>query len=162
MDRVGKSKAKATQLSRKVAIISLPDLPISYAMLTTHCIYVWNSNSSHQSPSLPPKYLLSKEKRPPPKYSKNKSSNVIAKSVRYSCAIAQKPLSIRTGTFVLINATIITISKGITARRVNKPNNTKIPQKTSNIPVTLAQNSGEAKPIFSNRPGPTISGKMNF
>ena len=87
---------------------------------------------------------------------------VMEKSVRYSCAIDQKPFSIRTGYLVVINATIIINKRGTAANRVRKPIKIKLPHSISNEAVNCAQNSGFSKPIFANRPAPTISGNKNF
>ena len=87
---------------------------------------------------------------------------VIAKSVRYSCAIDRKPLSMRIGYFVVTKATAIMISNGMEASRVKNPAKIKAPQMISNAPVNEAQNSGCSKPIFAKRPAPTAPGVINF
>ena len=92
--------------------------------------------------------FLSAEKLPAPNTIKKISSIVIAKSVRYSCAICQKPLFRRIGIFVVINAVIIIISNGIEANLVRNPISTKEPQTISNVATNKAQNSGFSKPIF--------------
>ena len=60
---------------------------------------------------------------------------VMAKSVRYSCAITQKPFSIKIGILVVTNAVIIIIKSGIENNLVNKPIRIKTLQAISNIPV---------------------------
>lgn len=55
----------------------------------------------------------------------------MAKSVRYSCAIFQKPLSIKIGSLVVINAVVIIVNRGMDASLVNKPNKTSEPQTIS-------------------------------
>lgn len=86
----------------------------------------------------------------------------MAKSVRYSCANAQKPFSIKSGHFVVINAVIIMIKGGIENNRINKPIRINKLHSISNAAVKYAQNSGWPKPIFENRPGPSNSGNKNF
>jgi hypothetical protein len=108
------------------------------------------------------KYFLSNEKLPPPNCNKSNSNIVIAKSVLYSCANGQKPLSVSTGIFVLIKATIITTRRGTTTILVRKPNSKQMPHAISNVPVKFAQNAAFSKPIFSNLPLPETPGKINF
>ena len=82
----------------------------------------------------------------------------MAKSVLYSCAIVQKPLSIRIGHLVVIKATAIIIKRGIVASLVNNPNKINRPHKISKEAVKCAQKEGLVKPIFANRPVPIVSG----
>ena len=59
-------------------------------------------------------------------------------------------------------AVIIMISSGIAANLTEKPININMPHTISKDATNAARNSGFAKPIFSNRPAPTSSGKRNF
>jgi hypothetical protein len=86
----------------------------------------------------------------------------MAKSVRYSCAIDQKPLSTKIGHLVVIKAVIITIKRGIETNLVNNPSNIKVLQIISKVPVKQAQNAGWLNPIFKNLPAPNDSGNKNF
>lgn len=86
----------------------------------------------------------------------------MAKSVRYSWANDQKPLSVKMGTLVAIKATNISISNGITASRVSNPSKSKMPQLISKTPTKDAQNAGLLKPIWAKRPAPVACGVMNF
>lgn len=99
---------------------------------------------------------------PAPLINKKTPPSVIAKSVRYSWANDQKPLSIRIGYLVVMNATSIVIRIGIAANLVSKPKRISVPQIISKHPVNDAQNSGFAKPIFAKRPAPSIAGNKNF
>jgi hypothetical protein len=67
---------------------------------------------------------------------------VMAKSVLYSCAIAQNPLSIRMGHLVVTKATIIIIKRRIAANLVRNPNKINRPHTISKQPVKEAQNEG--------------------
>ncbi|MNX83386.1 hypothetical protein D3C86_1151480 [compost metagenome] len=86
----------------------------------------------------------------------------IAKSVRDSCAMCQKPPSTQRGILVVMMATPMTASKGTAARRVRRPKQTRSPQVTSKQPTIGASSSGAGRPILAKRPTPSASGKRNF
>ena len=66
----------------------------------------------------------------------------MAKSVRYSCTIDQKPLSAKIGHLVVTKAVIMIMISGIETIRVNKPSKINELQIISKVPVKYAQNSG--------------------
>jgi hypothetical protein len=68
----------------------------------------------------------------------------------------------RIGILVVINAIIIIKSKGIAARRVSNPINSKTPHAISNEPVKYAQNEELLNPMLAKRPTPVAAGVMNF
>lgn len=51
---------------------------------------------------------------------------------------------------------------GILANLVKSPMRISVPQRISKVPTKLPKNSGEGKPIFSNRPAPSVSENKNF
>lgn len=84
------------------------------------------------------------------------------KSVLALCAISQNPERINMGIFVVIIAVKISISRGIAANLVKKPQSIKTPQFISKIATNIATASGAGIPIFKKRPTPRASGKTNF
>lgn len=83
----------------------------------------------------------------------------MAKSVRYSCASSQKPLSIKIGHLVVTKAVIMIMIRGKAAILVNKPIKINELQIISNVAVKYAQKAGSLNPIFSKRTVPKRSGK---
>jgi hypothetical protein len=78
--------------------------------------------------------------------------------VRASCAIFQKPLASRIGTFVVAMATSMMAIRGTAARCVSRPARTRSPHAISNEATNGARASGAGRPIFANRPTPTSAG----
>src|SRR3990172_4604106 len=111
---------------------------------------------------LRPELRESNDHRPEPAKRRKSEPRSIDQSVRASCAIAQKPLSIRIGIFVVEIATSILIMRGMAARCVNSPRSTSNPQTISTTPTKGAIISGAGIPILMNRPTPSESEKRNF
>jgi hypothetical protein len=83
------------------------------------------------------------------------------KSVRASCAAAQKPLSNSMGILVVAMATEISIESGIAASRVREPAITKVPKTISTTPTNGPVNEGSGIPILAKRPTPRLSDEFD-
>jgi hypothetical protein len=77
---------------------------------------------------------------PPPTEIKKSSEQNIAKSVRASLTMYQKPWPARnsSGTFVVAIAVVITISRGTADALVQSPRSTRIPHTISKLPTKWA------------------------
>ena len=107
--------------------------------------------------------VASRDQIPPPtKMRKTKQQNM-AKSVRASLTMYQKPRLARnnSGTFLVAIAVVITISKGIDAILVPSPSTSRKPQRTSNVPTKCAVKYGCENPILVKRVTPMF-GSMYF
>lgn len=112
---------------------------------------------------------------PPPVIERKRLPSHIAKSVRISWAILQKPYVFNSrktkgpklspkamGIFVTIMATVMFTSIAIAAPRVKNPIMMHSPQAISKTPTNVAKKSGEGNPMLSKRPMPRVAGKINF
>lgn len=100
---------------------------------------------------------------PPPSRIRNISAQNIAKSVRASLTMYQKPWFGRSssGIFVVPIAVVITTSRGTADKLVQSPSKTRSPQAISNEPTNNAVKCGCENPIRVKRSTP-IFGSMNF
>jgi hypothetical protein len=104
------------------------------------------------------RFGLSKDELPPPARIRNSNEQNIAKSVRASLTVYQKPWLALTnsGTFVVAMAIVITMSSGTAVTFVQKPNSTKIPHTISKVPTKCAAKEGCGNPIFVKRATPIL------
>ena len=91
-----------------------------------------------------------------------KSNIVMAKSVRESCAIVQKPSLKSLGILVVIMAVPIMTSSGNEVSLTKIPKSKRSPHTTSKEATKYARNSGFSNPILVKRPTPVTSGITNF
>ncbi len=87
----------------------------------------------------------------------------MAKSVRASLTIYQKPWLARnnSGTLVVAIAVVITINSGMDASLVHNPNSSRMPHRTSKVPTKCAVKYGCGNPILVKRTTPML-GSMYF
>ena len=80
------------------------------------------------------------------------------------CSVIVKahPAHPKTSDLVVTMATNIIMISGILASLVKSPTRISSPQTISKPPTKLPRNSGEGKPIFSNRPALSVSANKNF
>jgi hypothetical protein len=104
------------------------------------------------------RFRLSKDELPPPARIRNSNEQNIAKSVRASLTVYQKPWLALTnsGTFVVAMAIVITMSSGTAVTLVQKPNSTKIPHTISKVPTKCDVKEGCGNPIFVKRATPIL------
>ena len=71
----------------------------------------------------------------------------------------QNPCAANIGHLVVMSATAMIASSGMTARRVSSPNNTRLPQTISKIPTSGPSTSGAGRPDLQKTTGTKLIGK---
>ena len=110
-----------------------------------------------------PASLASRDQLPPPTEMRKTRQQNMAKSVRASLTMYQKPWLARnsSGTFVVAIAVVITASSGIDTSLVPSPSKSRSPQRTSKLPTKWAVKYGCGNPILVKRTTPML-GSMYF
>src|SRR5208282_3000684 len=101
----------------------------------------------------------SRAQSPPPAAIRKSSEQNMAKSVRASLTMNQKPWLARktSGTFVVAMAVVITTNSGTAVSRVQRPSSTQRPHTISKPPTKCAEKYGYGKPMRVKRTTPIFA-----